>query len=197
MTLSTADRFRHLAEVAAAARARGDYGIAAAYVVRSQGQERTYVGRNSLFSDRDPTGHAEVNALRLARRSDSTVGESGRVFEREALGEVDETILFATLEPCPMCTVAAINARVDRIVVAIRDPPAGSLEQTRLSGLPPLWRELARSIEVIFCQSDRPDDRITYLPPELSSSLATLFHESRGGLDETLAESGAFASRKG
>jgi diaminohydroxyphosphoribosylaminopyrimidine deaminase/5-amino-6-(5-phosphoribosylamino)uracil reductase len=55
--------------------------------------------------------HAEVNCLRDA-------AEKGI--------DPAECTLYVTLEPCPMCTGAAINARIPKIVFAAKDPRAGA-----------------------------------------------------------------------
>ena len=70
-------------------------------------------GRNRIRELRDPTGHAEILALRAA---------SARL-RRERLGG---TILYTTLEPCPMCAGAAVLARVDAVVYGAADPKAGA-----------------------------------------------------------------------
>jgi tRNA(adenine34) deaminase len=71
-------------------------------------------GRNVRERDADPTGHAEVVALREAAR---------------ALGEwrLDGCSLVVTLEPCTMCAGAAVLARVARIVYAAHDDKAGAV----------------------------------------------------------------------
>lgn len=70
-------------------------------------------GWNCRESDHDPTGHAEIMALR----------EAGRRLKRWNL--VGCT-LVVTLEPCTMCAGAAIQARVDRVVFGAWDPKAGA-----------------------------------------------------------------------
>jgi tRNA(adenine34) deaminase len=62
----------------------------------------------------DPTGHAEVLALRTAAA---------------ALGNYRLTgiTLYVSLEPCPMCAGALVWARVKRVVYAAADPKAGAL----------------------------------------------------------------------
>jgi tRNA(adenine34) deaminase len=62
---------------------------------------------------RDPTAHAEVLALQDAAR---TLGR-WRLTGAE---------IFATLEPCPMCAGALVNARLSRLVFAVPDPKAGA-----------------------------------------------------------------------
>jgi tRNA(adenine34) deaminase len=71
-------------------------------------------GRNVREADADPTGHAEVVALREAAR---------------ARGEwrLDGCTLVVTLEPCTMCAGAAVLARVDRVVFGAFDPKAGAV----------------------------------------------------------------------
>jgi tRNA(Arg) A34 adenosine deaminase TadA len=58
---------------------------------------------NTVWRDRDPTRHAEVNAIRDAARALASIDLSG-------------CALLATCEPCPMCYSAAHWARVSRIV---------------------------------------------------------------------------------
>lgn len=62
---------------------------------------------------RDPTAHAEMLAITQAA---------------EALNDwrLSECSLYATLEPCPMCAGAIINARVPRVVYGAADPKAGA-----------------------------------------------------------------------
>lgn len=63
----------------------------------------------------DPTAHAEVLALRAAARK---VGNY----------RLGSATLYATVEPCAMCCGAALQARVARVVYAVRDPKAGAVE---------------------------------------------------------------------
>jgi tRNA(adenine34) deaminase len=71
-------------------------------------------GRNRREVDRDPTGHAEIVALREAARHVGTWRLHGAT-------------LYATLEPCPMCAGALVNARIERVVYGCDDPKAGAL----------------------------------------------------------------------
>jgi tRNA(adenine34) deaminase len=61
----------------------------------------------------DPTAHAEVLALRDAAKA---VGS----------WRLEGATLVVTLEPCPMCAGAALNARVGKIVFGASDPKAGA-----------------------------------------------------------------------
>ena len=71
-------------------------------------------GRNVREAEQDPTGHAEVVALRQA------AGSRGR-------WRLDGCTLVVTLEPCTMCAGAAVLARVDRVVYAAYDDKAGAV----------------------------------------------------------------------
>ncbi len=70
-------------------------------------------GRNVREELGDPTGHAELVAIRAAAT---------------ALGtwRLEGCTLVVTLEPCPMCAGAAMLARVARIVFGAWDPKAGA-----------------------------------------------------------------------
>jgi tRNA(adenine34) deaminase len=80
-------------------------------------------GRNRRELDADPTAHAELDAL---RRAAAALGH-WRV----------EGTLYVTLEPCPMCAGALVNARVRRVVYGAADPKAGAVHSLYSIGLDP------------------------------------------------------------
>ncbi len=68
---------------------------------------------NRREGDRDPTGHAELLAVRDAA---ATLGR----------WRLTGATVYVTLEPCPMCAGAMVLARVDRVVYGAADPKAGA-----------------------------------------------------------------------
>lgn len=97
---------------ARAAGAAGDVPIGA--VVVDDAGRVLGEGRNVREAEHDPTGHAEVVALRTAAR---------------ARGEwrLEGCTLVVTLEPCTMCAGAAVLSRVERVVIGAWDPKAGAV----------------------------------------------------------------------
>ena len=71
-------------------------------------------GRNTRERDGDPTGHAEVVAIREAA---SAVGE----------WRLEGCTLVVTLEPCTMCAGAVVASRLDRLVFGAFDDKAGAV----------------------------------------------------------------------
>ncbi len=69
---------------------------------------------NVKESDNDPCGHAEIIAIREAAK----ILKSWRL-----LG----TTLYVTLEPCPMCFAAMVQARIEQVVFGAYDPKGGAL----------------------------------------------------------------------
>jgi len=69
---------------------------------------------NLRESSHDPLGHAELLAI----------GQAAKALGRWRLSGCT---LVVTLEPCPMCAGAIVNARIDRLVFATRDPRAGAV----------------------------------------------------------------------
>lgn len=71
-------------------------------------------GRNRRETDKNALAHAEIEAINEACT---------------ALGgwRLPDCTLYVTLEPCPMCAGAIVNARIDRAVIALPDPKAGAL----------------------------------------------------------------------
>ena len=64
-------------------------------------------GRNTMFSDFDPSAHAEIAALRDACARHKTLDLGGAT-------------LYTTIEPCPMCFWAMLEAKVTRLVLGGR-----------------------------------------------------------------------------
>ena len=97
-------------ELAEAAGAAGEVPVGAVVV-----KDGEIIGRgfNRPISAKDPTGHAEIIALRDAA---STIGNY-------RLGECD---LYVTLEPCVMCSGAIFHARIARVVYGAADPKTGA-----------------------------------------------------------------------
>lgn len=79
---------------------------------------------NTVEHSDDPTAHAEILAITQAAR---------------AIGDwrLEDCTLYVTKEPCPMCSGAAIMARLPRVCYAVPDPKMGCLGgATNLSELP-------------------------------------------------------------
>lgn len=70
---------------------------------------------NRTLTDRDPTAHAEVLALR----------EAARALGSERLTDCD---LYVTLEPCTMCAAAISFARIRRLYFGALDPKGGAVD---------------------------------------------------------------------
>lgn len=71
-------------------------------------------GLNRTISDHDATAHAEIVALREAGRAQNNYRLTG-------------STLYVTLEPCAMCAMALVHARVRRVVYAADDPKTGAV----------------------------------------------------------------------
>ncbi|WP_243058693.1 nucleoside deaminase [Nocardioides sp. SR21] len=111
-------------------------------------------GRNVREAEHDPTGHAEVVALREAAR---------------ARGEwrLEGHTLVVTLEPCTMCAGAAVLSRVDRVVFGAYDEKAGAVGS--------LW-DVVRDRRL----NHRPEVLAGVLADESTTLLEAFFAEHRG-----------------
>ena len=90
---------------------KGDVPIGA--VIVREGRIISW-GHNEREISNDPTGHAELIAIRRAAEEINSWRLSG-------------CTLYVTLEPCLMCGGAIINSRIDRVVFGPYDPKAGAL----------------------------------------------------------------------
>ncbi|MEG1764584.1 MAG: nucleoside deaminase [Oscillospiraceae bacterium] len=70
-------------------------------------------GQNTRERRRSAIGHAEISAIDEACRAISD-------------WRLDDCTIYITLEPCPMCTGAIINARIPRVVFGAREENSGS-----------------------------------------------------------------------
>lgn len=100
-------------EEAALAPTHGDVPVGC-LIVSAEGRE---LGRahNRREVDADPTAHAEILALRGAAAA-------------QGHWRLNGATVYATLEPCPMCAGALVNARIARLVYAASDPKAGAIQ---------------------------------------------------------------------
>ena len=98
-------------ELARKAASEGDIPVGA--VVTDADGKVIGEGRNRRRIEHDPTAHAEIVALREAARTSGVWNLSG-------------CTLYVTLEPCPMCAGALVQARISRLVFGCTDAKAGA-----------------------------------------------------------------------
>ncbi|NLM52672.1 MAG: nucleoside deaminase [Firmicutes bacterium] len=92
--------------------AKGEIPIGAVIVREGKILARDHNRREELH---DPTAHAEILVLRQA----------GKILGGWRL---PQTTLYVTIEPCPMCAGALVQARVERVVFGAWDSKAGAVE---------------------------------------------------------------------
>ena len=112
IAFSEHDRYMRLAlELAEEALAAGEVPVGC--VIADGAGTVVGRGRNRREENRCVTGHAELEALEAACR---------------ARGDwrLDDCTAFVTLEPCPMCAGAFLNARLGALVYGAREPETGS-----------------------------------------------------------------------
>ena len=85
-----------------------------AVIIDAEGRELA-AASNRTISHSDPTGHAEIIALRQAAKAIGNYRLTG-------------TTVYSTIEPCAMCAGALINARVSRLVFGAHDLRFGAVE---------------------------------------------------------------------
>ncbi|MFD9213348.1 tRNA adenosine(34) deaminase TadA [Streptomyces sp. NPDC059544] len=145
---------------AARAPLTGDVPVGA--VVLAEDGTVLATGHNERELTGDPTGHAEVLALRRA----AAVRGSWRL---------TGCTLVVTLEPCTMCAGALVLSRVDRVVYGARDDKAGAAGS--------LW-DLVRDRRL----NHRPEVIHGVLEAECAQQLTAFFRGSRTGAPETPGE---------
>lgn len=110
---SDSDDERFMAEAMAEAELAGRLGEVPVGCVLVRDGEIIARAHNLRQVAQDPTAHAELIALRAA---------AARLRSFRLLG----VTCYVTLEPCPMCAGALVNARIPRVVYGCDDPKAGA-----------------------------------------------------------------------
>ena len=90
--------------------AENEVPVGAVLVLR---EEIVGLGWNRNITLHDPTAHAEIMALRAAG-------------EKLANYRISGATLYVTLEPCAMCGMALVHARIGRVVYGATDPKTGA-----------------------------------------------------------------------
>ena len=111
-------------------------------------------GSNRPIASRDPTSHAEMEALRQA----ATQLKNYRL---------PDATLYVTLEPCVMCAGAIVTARIERLVFAARDIRFGAVRSKFRLADSDLLNHRAKVEEGLFAA-------------EAAELLANFFRERRG-----------------
>ena len=96
-----------------ARRADAEHGEVPVGAVLVVGEQMVGEGRNRNIGLNDPSAHAEILALRDAG-------------QRLANYRFPGAVLYVTLEPCAMCSMALVHARVARVVYGATDPKTGA-----------------------------------------------------------------------
>lgn len=118
-------------------------------------------GRNDREASGRPTGHAEINAIEAAAKA---IGSR----------RLSECTMYVTLEPCPMCAGAVINAGLKRLVYGAFDDNGGAC---------------ASRINLFECGfSHRPLVRSRILEHECSELLTSFFVKLRRAPENTSPE---------
>jgi len=99
-------------EEAEKARQKGEIPIGAILLRGDQVLARNH---NRCIELSDPTAHAEILVLR----------KGGEVLKNYRL---DETVVYVTAEPCPMCASAMVHSRISRLVFGTYEPKFGAVE---------------------------------------------------------------------
>ena len=113
-------------ELAALAYEAGEVPVGAV-VVKNTSEEIVGEGYNLRESAKNALAHAEVIAINDACR-------------RLGGWRLPDCSIYVTLEPCPMCCGAIINARIDNVIYGASDPKSGSAQSVqRMFALPYNW----------------------------------------------------------
>ncbi len=104
-----------MSQAIALAQSAGEAGeVPVGAVIIDQNCKLIAVGENRRERDKDPTAHAEILALRSA----------GQALQNWHL---NQCTLYVTLEPCPMCAGAIVQARLGLLVYGTHDPKTGAI----------------------------------------------------------------------
>ena len=102
----------HAFKLAQAAGEAGEIPVGA--VIIDSSKNLIAEGENRKERDQDPTAHAEIVAIRKAAKTLLN-------------WRLNQCTLYVTLEPCPMCAGAIVQARIGLLVYGVDDPKTGAI----------------------------------------------------------------------
>ena len=117
------------------ARAAGEQGNRPIASILVRDGEVIGSAENTMFSDYDPSAHAEIAVIRQTCARMRTLDLSG-------------STLYSTLEPCPMCLWAMLEARIPRLVMGGRYAGLGRTDLGRYS-VESFLEFTGRSLEIV------------------------------------------------
>lgn len=130
---------------------KGEVPVGAVIVLNNQIIGR---GHNLCETLQDATAHAEILAITAASDTISS-------------WRLENAVLYVTLEPCPMCAGAMINARIHSVVYALEDPKSGACDS--------LYH---------LCEDPRLNHRVRvlsgYMREQVQTLMAAFFKQLRG-----------------
>lgn len=106
--------YRWMSRAIVLAAAAGEAGEVPVGAVIVAGDRLIAEAENRRERDHDPTAHAEILALRIAGQQLQT-------------WHLNRCTLYVTLEPCPMCAGAIVQARLGKLVYGADDPKTGAI----------------------------------------------------------------------
>ena len=140
---------RQALELGRQAATQGEIPVGAIVVYHPPGAPPRVIGQgyNRREADNDPSAHAEIVAMRQA----GVALQSWRLLD---------CTLYVTLEPCPMCAGAMVQARLPRVVYGCADPKAGA-------------------VDTLFqlCTDSRLNHRLEVVPGVLADEAAALLRD--------------------
>jgi tRNA(adenine34) deaminase len=139
-------------DLAIKAGARGNRPVGS-LVVSAKG-EILGKGANQVFSDFDPTSHAEINAIRQATTTHESVDIAG-------------CTVYSSLEPCPMCCWAIVQSNATRLVLGGRHAALGRKDLG------------SYSVEALLALTGRSLELVTGVRSKDSEDLWRAWHEKR------------------
>lgn len=132
---STDEHLRYMQRALEQARAAGERGNRPVASIIVRDGAILGAGQNTMFSDFDPSAHAEIAAIRQACAKLKTVDLAG-------------STLYSTLEPCPMCFWAMQEAKIARLVLGGRYAGIGRTDMGRYT-VESFLEFTGRSLEVV------------------------------------------------
>ena len=131
MSANTADEFMRAAiEQARKSRSEGGIPIGSALM---RGGKLVAVGHNKRVQDRDPVTHAEIDCIRNAGR----------------LGSFHNTVLYSTLMPCYLCSGAAVQFGIKKVIVGESRTFPGAPDFMRSHGIDVIDLDLPECVEMM------------------------------------------------
>ncbi len=165
-----------------------NYGIGAAYALRSKGEEVVMKGSNGIVSRRDTGLHAEwdaMNVIESVARNESVYSDRILFIRQAPPGKPEGRMIATTAEPCMTCAGRMVTGGINEVLVGAPEVDGGVFKKNLK--LPPLWKTGISRFKIVNQNTSNPSSE-GYVNPRFAGLALGIMNIRRAELNKEITE---------